>query len=461
VAIGLPWLEIMEPRKALAAAGGARRYFVGYCGTSIAGDADSLTKNPGTFIPDTEGPNYDLKAALEPLGTTGAKPYVSVVSGIRMDFLSFHGGAQSPLLTGVLDKPIPGTQTADIMGTSSDQIVSDAMAGNGLKYKHLPLKVQPSFYGLYRPSGDTICFRMEGGAKAKSLGMQTSPKAAYDSLFSGFTPSGGTGMPDPAQLKASDLAWRKRKTLLDLVRDSTQRARMRLGAIDKQRLDRHLTEINELGRQIAVPPKVVATAACNKPDAFGGDPPQTAGLNSSNEELRAKLMSDLMYMAFACDQTRVGTLMFTNVQCNLSGVDLPGVGYKASLHDASHFLADGNTNRALGKAIAWHMKHFGTLVKKLADTPDAGGTLIDTAAMVFMFEGGVGPVSPGSVKVTAHSGENMACLIAGKAGGLKAGQHIVAKGAHPANVLISAMNAVGVPTERLGAVVGEIPGLRG
>ena len=59
---------------------------------------------------------------------------------------------------------------------------------------------------------------------------------------------------------------------------------------------------------------------------------------------------------------------------------------------------------------------------------------------------------------SSHSTENMACLIAGRAGGLSPGQHVVAAGKHPANVLITAMNAVGVPGN-LGELSGNIPQL--
>jgi hypothetical protein len=54
----------------------------------------------------------------------------------------------------------------------------------------------------------------------------------------------------------------------------------------------------------------------------------------------------------------------------------------------------------------------------------------------------------------------MACLLAGRAGGLQPGQHVVAAGKHPANVLVTAMKAVGVQTDRLGEVVGDLPQLR-
>jgi hypothetical protein len=52
----------------------------------------------------------------------------------------------------------------------------------------------------------------------------------------------------------------------------------------------------------------------------------------------------------------------------------------------------------------------------------------------------------------------MSALIAGHAGGLKQGQHVVAKDVHPASVVITAMNAVGVPGG-LGEVTGGISAL--
>jgi hypothetical protein len=45
---------------------------------------------------------------------------------------------------------------------------------------------------------------------------------------------------------------------------------------------------------------------------------------------------------------------------------------------------------------------------------------------------------------SSHSTENMVVVFAGRAGGLKAGHHIRATDKHPAQVLLTAMNAVGV-----------------
>ena len=61
---------------------------------------------------------------------------------------------------------------------------------------------------------------------------------------------------------------------------------------------------------------------------------------------------------------------------------------------------------------------------------------------------------------STHSTENMCCLLAGRAGGLGAGQHVVAEGMHPCHALNSAMQAVGVDAQ-MGEVSGVIDALFG
>jgi hypothetical protein len=55
----------------------------------------------------------------------------------------------------------------------------------------------------------------------------------------------------------------------------------------------------------------------------------------------------------------------------------------------------------------------------------------------------------------------MAMLVAGRAGGLKPGSHIATSGAHPGQVLISAMNAVGYAPDTFGEVTGKLAALFG
>ena len=51
--------------------------------------------------------------------------------------------------------------------------------------------------------------------------------------------------------------------------------------------------------------------------------------------------------------------------------------------------------------------------------------------------------------------------MAGRAGGLAPGGHIVKTGTHPGRVLVSAMQAVGHSGDTLGEVTGNVPELFG
>jgi hypothetical protein len=215
-------------------------------------------------------------------------------------------------------------------------------------------------------------------------------------------------------------------------------------------LERRLTEIPAVPtsggcKVIADPGQDEAVRKVQKGNVEG-DIPRYLGY--ANEEKRAQVMSDLLHMAFTCDLTRSATLAYTFAQCFIDTKALLGI-QQTDVHELGH---GAGSDEDKADAFAWHMKHFGYLVAKLRDTPDGAGTLLDNTVMVFMPEGGWDNGEP-------HSGENMVALIAGRAGGLKAGKHVKATGKHPVQVLISAMNAAGVATDTLGEISGQLPEL--
>jgi hypothetical protein len=200
----------------------------------------------------------------------------------------------------------------------------------------------------------------------------------------------------------------------------------------------------------------------------GGVFQQTQGY--SNEDLRAQLLCDFIHMAFTCDLSRVAALQFTNWKSYINMMAVTG--HPADLHSLTHGNSNANSEsyfdvKALSDGVAWHVKHFARLVGKLRDTPEVDGSrLIDNAALVLIFEGGHGWLSeinsdqdPVTQDHGSHSSENMVVLIAGHTGGLKAGKHVVATDRHPGQVVLSAMNAVGIPGDQFGEVRGNIPEL--
>ena len=462
-ALALPFLEIMDSKPSRAAGATLpRRYIVCFGGQSLGADFDPVDN---LYVPDIVGPGYDLKAALAPLSTV--KDQISVVSGLKIPTANggaiptggrsddFHINSLSPLLSGVKSG---GGLT--INGPTSDQIVADAIAGS-TTFKSLVYRVQAAWYlNVSAPFGrDMISYRRDGSGNLGGITAQVSPKAAFDALFQGFVPV------DPAEAAHQEFLLRQRKSVLDLVATSTQQLVDQLGAGDKTRLQRHLDEVRDLERRVAAIPPSAGGACQILPDpgadpAIGGNQDATGGtgfdINAgySDEDTRARLFCDLIHMAMVCDLTRVASLQFTMAQSHMSMYPLTGHPY--DLHELGH---SGLGTAAVSEGIAWHMKHFGYLVAKFRDTPEDIGTMLDNMAIVMLHEGGHGFDPSSGNMYSSHCTDNMACLIAGKAGGLVPGQHVVAAGKHPANVLVTAMNAVGVPTPALGEVAGSIPAL--
>jgi hypothetical protein len=473
-AITLPALDIMFNRHGTSYAQSTpipKRYVVCFGGQSLGGDGDPLHND---YVPNTVGANYDLKSALAPLAPVQAD--VSVVSGISIPTANggavpsagrrddFHVSSLSPLLSGV--RSPANTASA---GATSDQLVAEAIAGN-TPFKSLVYRVQVAWYlSVSAPYGrDMISYKKDGTGKIVPIPPTVSPLDAWKALFNNFTPPGGTTV-DPA----ADRLLRARKSVLDLVSGNTERLMPRLGSGDRQRLQRHFDELRDLERRIAaVPPPAAMGNACSKPASPGPDSPPggaqgvdaggnntyTTNLGYSGEEERARIFCDLIHMALACDLSRVASLQFTMFQSHMNMYPLTG--HRCDCHEVGHggdVMKKGTL--AVSQVIAWHMKHFAYLVGKLRDTPEGAGRLIDNTALVMLHEGGHGLDTATAKQNSSHSTENMAALIAGRAGGLKPGKHVVAAGKHPANVLISAMGAAGAGNGTLGEVTGNLPEL--
>jgi hypothetical protein len=332
----------------------------------------------------------------------------------------------------------------------------------------LVLRAQPSWY----LSGSSYSGRQyisygEGGARIES---QTSPEIAFRSLFSGFSPVGAA---DSARF---DFNQRAQKSVLDLITSKRQRLLGQVGAADRVRLERHFDELRALELRIsAVAPMTSSCGALPDPGpdpAVGGDN-SGSGSDSiatntgySDEQSRARLMADLIYMAFVCDLTRVATLQLTVFQSHMNVFALTsalGTPIRADLHEVGHNGDQENRGQfPVSLCLKWHISHYAYLLDKLKQAREGDGSVLDNSAMVFMPEGGHGTqLNDGASKFQTHSVEDMVMLVGGRAGGLQPGRHIPAAGAHPAACLVSAMQAAGATATSLGEVDSGLPELFG
>ncbi|MCX4243352.1 DUF1552 domain-containing protein [Paraliomyxa miuraensis] len=469
--LALPLLESMQAK---AATGAPQRYFLGFAGSSIGFpgfDYDQL-------VPDATGAGYDVKRALQPLLDLGIRDSVSVVTGMEIPWgdagsvpaggrvRNWHAKSVAPLISGVRGAD-DGNERAQ--GATSDQIAADVL-GQDTVHRLLAYRVQAAYYrGSNGDGGDRgrISYRDEGGTIVP-VDPIVSPRLAYESLFTGFVP------PDPAQAAEALAVLRRRRSAVDLVLEDAQTLIPKLGAADRQRLQRHFDELRSLEQRLdqEAPPLEGACELLPHPGddpAIGGavengDTDGYAGGGAySNEQLRAEILTDLVAMAFTCDLTRVASMMYTMAQCFLNANPL--FGQPSDMHELGHFGVGGGQVGldAMSDGVAWHVAHYGRLVQRLRDIPDLdGSSVLDNSALVLVFEGGWGYDPESGDALSVHSSENMSALIAGHAGGLNpnGGVHVPNPGGHPTQVINTALRAVGVDHE-MGEVSGVVGSLLG
>ena len=453
-ALGLPFLEVMQARRATAQQEQfPKRYIVCFGGYSLITDVDS---SPSETVPSRTGAGYDLKQGLLPLA--GVQDYVTVVSGMDLNALigdGFHWHANLLLAGG---RPA-GERDDALTYPTSDQIVADAI-GAETTFKFLAYRAQVSSYLAGNAVENSVNHGTISGRRTANriepIIPNSSPKAAFDSLFNGFAPK------DPAGQAAAQLKLDKRKSILDVVDRTLGGIHGKLSVSDQVRLSQHWDEIRALETRLsAIAPTQrgsCATLADPGPDPdVGGasDDPTAVDVNQgySDEDARAGVLNRLLAMAMICDLSRVGTLMYTHFQSFMNAQAI--VGRTINLHSVNH----QGTAVDIAVISAWHMKHFAELVTLLRDAPEGDGNVLDNSAVVYLNEGGEGD-NPDRTD-GSHATKGLVGLIAGRAGGLKSGVHLLAPAGanHPANLLISAMNAVGVATKTYGDISGPMPGL--
>ncbi len=430
VLLGLPLLEAMAPRVAHAAGPTPKRFIVSYAGTT---HGPSRNFNPAAgALPATLPVS---SAALGPVRTMA-----TMVSGLAVPrylagqaippggaMIAQHGMVMAPMLAGVHSQNAMAVQAN---GHTVDQVVADAIGG-GTALKSVQARVQAAGYGGGDAKGIQSA-RLENG-KVRALAPIASPSLLFSTLF-GNVPGASTGG------SSSPTADRKRRSILDFILADANTLADKVGAADRRRLDQHFTEIRELELRLSAVP-AVSTASCSSPTGPGTDPALGATGTFggwSNETLRGDLIADMIALALACDLTRAVSLMISYDQSFLKTQD--PLGTHADMHATGH----SGTAEQIGVNANWHVGRFAKMVKRLADTPEGGQSLLDSTVVVMVFAEG---------NNSHNAGDNTA-FIAGMPSKLKMGQHIPSGGAHPAKLMISAMQAVGVNTNALGEISG-------
>ena len=238
-----------------------------------------------------------------------------------------------------------------------------------------------------------------------------SPMRFYQNLF-------GADYQDPnaAEFKPNPLAM-VRKSVLTGVIDETKTLMARAGAEDRQRLDQYFSSLRDLEKQFDLQlTKPRPLVACARAGEVKGEP--SAGLDTVKVGDRHKVMTKLMTMAVACDQTRVFNMAYAGETAATTKS-----GYEKPHHTATH---EEPTDSKLGYQIevSWFtrraMENWAEFVAAFADVKEGDRSLLDNCLIYAMSD-----ISYAKI----HSLDNIPMFTAGTAGGrMKTGLHIQGNG---------------------------------
>ncbi|MEM6991864.1 MAG: DUF1552 domain-containing protein [Myxococcota bacterium] len=400
-ALSLPMLDMMldDHGTALAGGGDIPKRFISW----MFGNGVDLTQ----WEPTDVGPDYALSPALSELEPV--KDYVTVCSGLAVGsakFITHHEGMIAFSGYNYVERPdLGGIAASDWGGPTIDQVIAARIADE------VALPVRSMQVGVSRhPSpadngsaAETLSCRGEPD-NLVPLPPEFQPRAVWENLFGEFV-----GGRDDKELRGS---------MLDLVKGDAERLRNQLGSRDQQRLDAHLDGVFELEQKIA---------ALAPPCALPGEPSLVNDFPVGQEPLTElnQVMSDLVATAFACDVTRVASVLFLHMA---GEVRMGDVGQFDTHHNPSHMMDEGY--RA---GVQYIYGRMSDLLQTLQATEDGGGkNLLDNTIVYATSDCAHGET---------HQYERMPVVLAGTGGG-----HLVYPGVHYQSVAAANPHGIGAPS---------------
>lgn len=427
VAIGLPLLESLVPRRARAAAAGPVKRF-----------AALFFPNGSTMRQDWtltgSGTSYTMGAAHGALA-----PFKSKFSMFKnLSHASEGSPAHSRGTIRFLTDTLITDQNTPKADVSIDQAIVKALAPpTPMGSLHLgPLPYPggaPSDTGW--ASGYNVYISW-ASPTAPNPPLE-SAQVAFDKVFAAGGSS--TVMPDPTVAKRLRL----KKSVLDYVVAEVQHISPRLGQSDGKKLDEYLTSIRDVetrlqkaqDQQQSPPP-----AGC----AMGMRP--GSGLDIAGH---TRAMLDILVLAFQCDATRVLTYSMDYGFGNKYFAFL-GFAY-ARHHSLSHSGTDQLIIDAHKAIVKWYMEQLAYLLGKMDAIDEGGATLLDNSIVYLGSDVG---------EAWSHDHSDLTAILAGKgAGALNPGRLIDASGKSYASYLMALAAAMGAPVTSFAGASAPMTGL--
>jgi hypothetical protein len=415
-AMALPMLDAMTPAFARTAARPIHRFQTFYVPNGMAMEY---------WLPKADGAAFEMTPILEPLAAY--RNQMLVLSGLKANWNYIHAGASGSFLTGTARG---GRNEVEIVAdVSMDQLLARHFASE-TQVASLELAMDPP-NNAGACTGNLSCVythTLSWRSPTQPLPMEFNPRAVFEKLF------GDSGSTDRA---AREARLRQHKSILDSVTEKLASLKQSLGAQDQVKVNEYTESVRDVERRIqrAEEQRDLDLPAMDMPQ---GVPPVF--------EDHLDVMLDLQVLAFQSDLTRVISFMISKEQ---SARPYPQIGVPEAHHPLSHHGNIPELVARMSKINRYHTELFAKYLAKLRATRDGDGSLLDHTTILY---------GSGISNSNAHSGDNLPLLLmGGGAGTLKGGRHLAYTGKPSmANLLVTLMDTMDVPVERLGGSTGKL-----
>ena len=425
VTLALPLLDSMIPaRTLLAQTAAAVKTRLGFIYVPHGAIMNRWT-------PASEGAGFEFTPILKPLEPF--RDYVNVVSGLghkAADTTAVHSLSPTTWLSGVRPKATQGVDA--YAGVTADQIAARAI-GQDTALPSLELATEDHSGLIGSCDRDYGCIYMNTlswRTPTTPLPMEINPRKVFERMFG----DGGSAADRLARIK-------EQRSLLDAITREAASLQVQLGADDRRTMSDYLENVREIERRIQ-------RAEASQGDEELALPERPAGVPFEFEE-HIKLMYDLLALSYQANITRVATFM---VAREVSNRTYPQVGVPDGHHAISHHQNRPEKMEKNVKIQTYHVSLLNHFLEKLKNTPDGDGSLLDHSLLLY---------GSNMSNSNAHDHFPLPNLVIGNAGGkVKGGRHLRYPDHTPmANLLVTALNRVGVQEEHLGDSTGTFTDL--
>ena len=352
--VALPLLDCMVP--ALTAQGRTAAAPIKRFGVFYVPNGMSMPY----WYPKTEGPLDQLPPTLRSL--EAFKDRVLICGGLDDESANLvkgggdHARSAGTFLTCV---PFKITAGADVFNAVSvDQIAARELSKE-TQLASLELGIESNAMigscdgGASCAYTNTIAWR----TPTTPLPIENDPRAVFERMF------GTSGSTDPAVRLAR---MRRDRSILDLVGDELVGLGRIIGPGDRVKVEEYLDALRDIERRIAM-----------AEDQNTRELPivdQPIGVPNDYRD-HARLMMDLLALAYQTDLTRISTFMLAR---EVSGRAYPEIGVSDSHHPLSHHQDEPAKLKRLHMVNEYHLQQFAYLVAKLDALPEGDGTMLDS-----------------------------------------------------------------------------------